>query len=410
MREGYVRKIRRLLLPWQRARAFVIFAGKAVGRCLPLRNGSGLFFFFPFYQVGGAEKVHADIVACVADRRPWVFFTNQSKDAKFKPLFEGRARLFDISFLTLGSLRYYGYVGALASFINRHEGAVVFGSNTVFFYHLISHLRKEVRRIDLLHNFGGGIEQVSLPLAPEIDTRVICIGRTYSDLEAQYAAGGLEPGLLERVELIRLQVSVPDACAKRQRGEPLRVLYVGRAGTEKRVQLVCEAARRCRQMKIRAEFTLVGVTESEMERRFEDSCIFKGEIADPEALYEIYDRADVLVLTSIYEGTSLVVMEAMAHGAVPISTDVGGISDHVKHNINGILIENGEEEQIVDALCEAVSKLESDRALLEEMSREAYLYARQNFAPQKFCSAYRRLLVRENSTAPGRGLEADAAS
>ncbi|HYY55968.1 MAG TPA: glycosyltransferase family 4 protein, partial [Pyrinomonadaceae bacterium] len=351
-------------------------------------------------QVGGAEKVHADIVACVAERRPWVFFTNQSKDTKFKPLFEKHARLFDISFLTLGSLRYYGYVGALASLINRHEGAVVFGSNTVFFYHLISHLRKDVRRIDLLHNFGGGIEQVSLPFAPEIDTRVICIGRTLSDLETQYAAGGVEPRLLDRVELIRLQVSVPDAYTEKQRGQALRVLYVGRAAREKRVHLVCEAARRCRQMKIRAEFTLVGVTESEMDERFSDSCIFKGEIADPEALYEIYDRADVLVLTSVYEGASLVVMEAMAHGAVPLSTDVGGISDHVKHNINGILIENGEEEQIVDALCEAVYRLERDRSLLEEMSREAYLYARQHFAPQRFCAAYCQLLLREKPTPP----------
>ena len=369
--------------------------GEAIGRVWPWKNKSKLFFFYPFYQVGGAEKVHAEIAACVADRRPWVFFIYKSKDEKFKHLFEKHAELFDLSSLINNRYAYYVCLGALKTFINRHHKALVFGSNNLFFYDLLPHLKEDVRRIDLLHNFGGGIEQVSLPFVPEIDRRVICIPRTLSDLKAQYAEQGVDPQLLNRVELIELQVRVPDYYPEKPESQTLNVLYVGRASEEKRVHLAAEAARRCLERGIRAEFVFVGVMKSEMERRYHDAGIFKGEIADRQVLDEIYDRADVLVLTSIYEGTSLVVMEAMAHGAVPVSTDVGGISTHVKSGINGLLINNGDEEEIVSSLVAIIERLAVDRTALKEMSRKAYEYARQHFASSRFCAAYRQLLLAE---------------
>ncbi|HEV2915721.1 MAG TPA: glycosyltransferase family 4 protein [Pyrinomonadaceae bacterium] len=389
------------MLPWRRARAFVLFAGRAAGRCLPLRNSSGLFFFFPFYQVGGAEKIHADIVACVADHhRPWIFFTNPSKDAKFKPLFEKSARLFDISFLTPGSLRYYGYVAALASFINRHERAVVFGCNTVLFYDLIPRLKADVRRIDLLHAFGGGIEHVSLAAVSEIDTRVVYSSRAFNELKEQYRAARLDTNaLLNRIAFIDNQVPVPDNYTEKGQHKRLQLLYVGRGSAEKRVHLIGRAAARLRRAGAAADFILVGDVRAAIEAEHQSSCIFKGEIADPLELNELYAEADALLLTSSREGFPMAIMEAMAHAVVPISTDVGGIPDHVKHNVNGILIENGEEEQIVEALCEAVNAIERDRALLKEMSREAYRYARQHFAPERFCAAYRQLLLQEKPQA-----------
>jgi L-malate glycosyltransferase len=390
------RSIFRSLLPGNLTVALLEKLGSAAGRLMPRKKGRALFFFFPSYQVGGAEKVHAEVVACVADCRPWLFFVYKSKDEKFKSLFEKHGRLFDLSSLINNRYAYYVCLGALKTFINRHERAVVFGSNNLFFYDLLPRLKKSVRRIDLLHNFGGGIEQVSLPFVHEIDTRVICIRRTFADLREQYDERGVDPQFSDRIKLIELQVRVPDAYPEKHENEPLKVLYVGRATVEKRVHLVAEAARRCHRMNIAAEFTFVGDAMSALEKQRHDGCIFKGEIAEREALDELYNLADVLVLTSVYEGTSLVVMEAMAHGAVPVSTDVGGIAVHVRHGASGILIANGEEEKIVRDLVEAIELLARDRALLKQMSHSAYLYARQHFAPSKFCAAYRQLLLEEN--------------
>ncbi|HVG31957.1 MAG TPA: glycosyltransferase [Pyrinomonadaceae bacterium] len=396
-----MKRLIRYFLPWRRAKAVSLAAGQLAGRLLPLRNSSGLFFFFPFYQVGGAEKVHADIVSCVSDRHPWVFFTNRSKDAAFKPLFEKSARLFDISFLTLGSLRYYAYIGALAALINRHEKATVFGCNTVLFYDLLPRLRKDVRRLDLLHAFGGEIEHVSLPVVASLDTRVIFSSQVLADLKNQYSAEGVDAALLKRITFIDNQVAVPDNYPAKQRSNRLQVLYVGRGAPEKRVHLVGRVAALARSAGLDADFILVGDLNSLIEAEHLSACTLKGEIADPAELSALYESADVLLLTSSREGFPLVIMEAMAQGVVPISTDVGGISDHVKHEMNGLLISGQSEDDIVKAMVSMIARLNRNRSQLEGMSRRAYRYAREHFTQQRFCKAYRQLLLNEEPDKSG---------
>jgi glycosyltransferase involved in cell wall biosynthesis len=371
----------------------LLLVGAGIGLLAPRKRGSALFFFFPFYQVGGAERVHADIVACVADCKPWVFFTNQSKDRKFKSLFERNARLFDLSSFTSHRFAHYLCLGALSAFINKHDAPVVFGSNSVFFYQLLPRLRREVRRIDLVHAFGGGIEHVSLPFVDTIGTRVVINSQTQLDLQSQYTSNGIERQLLERIMTIENQVRVPEQFPEKREGTDLNVLYVGRESEEKRIHLAIEAAKLCHQSNVPATFTFVGDIKPSAQTQPPGHLHFKGEIANPRQLNELYQEAHVLVLTSRSEGFPLVIMEAMAHGAVPVSTDVGGISSHVSHGTNGLLIQAESEEEIVASLVAALTLLAEDRQMLNQLSINAYRYAREHFAPQKFCQAYRRLLL-----------------
>jgi len=375
------------------ARYALVRTGKAIGFFLPRANRSGIFFFFPFQSIGGAEKVHAEIVACVEEQKAWVFFTNESENLKFKFLFKNSARIFDISRLAAKSFTYYLTLGVLTTLINRHPNAVVFGSNNVLFYHLISYLRKDVRRIDLVHGFGGGIEHVSLPFVNQIDVRVMINRQTLLDLKNQYAFQGIDPQLFNRVTLIENCVPVPDIYPAKCMDNRLRVLYVGRGSKEKRVHLVGRAAERCRQMGIPAEFVFVGNVIDAVERNCRSAAVFAGEIEDPKQLAKFYKEADVLVLTSTFEGFPVVIMEAMAHGIVPVSTAVGGIPFHVKHGVNGLLIKDEDEAGIVQSLANEIKRLAENRALLQEMSRQAYEHARRHFTPPKFRTAYRQLLL-----------------
>lgn len=393
-----IKQIIRRFLPWSRIKLIAINAGRIIGFFVPQRNQSAIFFFFPFYQVGGAERIHADIVGCVAEQKPWVFFTNRSKDDKFKYLFEGHARLFEVSFLTTGSIAYYFWIGALTAFINRHHNALVFGCNNVLFYHLLPHLKRKVRRLDLLHAFGGGIEGVSLPFVDEIDTRVIYSSKVYAELKEQYAAAAREvdPKIIDRVLFINNQVAVPDEFPVKPEGARLKVLYVGRGAEEKRIHLVGRAATECRRAGIPTEFSFIGDVDDFIEPMDRDACILRGEIADTSVLNKFYDEADVLLMTSSREGVPMVIMEAMAHGAVPVSTNVGGIPDHVKHGVNGLLITANDEAEIVSALVGYIAQLCEDRLSLQKMSHNAFDYARENFTLSNFCSAYRRLLLGES--------------
>lgn len=375
----------------------LVAVGKLVGAVLPISNDSSLFFFFPFFHVGGAERVHAEVVGCFSEQKPWVFFTKRSRNSKFRQLFPPQARLF-----TCWALLKYGYplsVGILAGLVNRHGKAAVFGSNSLFYYLLLPYLKPEVRCIDLLHAFGGGAENFSLPVVQRLDSRVVINEGVLTELQDQYAGHGLDAALLDRVVLIENMVQLPQRLPDKNAESVLRVLYVGRSGTEKRVHLVGRTARRCREAGIAAEFTMVGDVETALDAADRELCVLRGEVADPAVLAQLYAEADLLLLTSSREGFPLVVMEAMAHGVIPVCTRVGCIERHVHHGVNGFLVENGDEANIIDDLLATLRSLAQDRDLLAAVSQRAYHYACTAFGPDKFCSAYRALIENPTLTA-----------
>lgn len=65
-------------------------------------------------------------------------------------------------------------------------------------------------------------------------------------------------------------------------------------------------------------------------------------------------RSHALIMFSNYENLPCVVVEAMASGMIIISTDVGGIKEHVDEN-RGILIERGNENALEEAIVKWVN-------------------------------------------------------
>jgi len=83
----------------------------------------------------------------------------------------------------------------------------------------------------------------------------------------------------------------------------------------------------------------------------------------------------------------MVIMEAMAHGLVPVSTPVGDIPFHLANN-RGFLLENDSEENVVKSAVEILSRLENDRQVLSERSLSCYNYAAANFSEERFKKEY----------------------
>lgn len=372
-------------------REALVRGGMLCGSLLPLGNRSGLFFFFPFYHVGGAERVHAEIVKLAAGRKPCIVITNRSGNAAFKEEFGNAGRLLDLSGL-LGHLVCQALLrGYLAASINRSGAPLVFGSNTPFYYTLLPYLRAEVRAVDLIHAFGG-IENVSLPHAGRLDRRIVIDGNTLDQLQQQYRLCGLPPELAERVDLVPNKVFVPAALPQKEAGEKLRVLYVGRGTEEKRAHLVGKIASLCHRMGLPVEFTLVGDLQHAVPAEDRAQCRCMGELTDPERIREIYRESDLLLLTSSREGFPLVIMEAMAQGVVPAATDVGGIGRQVINGENGFLIDNScDQEELVRSFANLVRQLHQDRSLLRRLSVAAHRHALAHFSGAAFDNHYRSL-------------------
>ena len=112
-------------------------------------------------------------------------------------------------------------------------------------------------------------------------------------------------------------------------------------------------------------------------------------------LDEIYEEAHVIVIASSREGFPMVIMEAMIKGVVPISTNVGGISEHIENYKNGILIDSVTSEDIINEIASAVEYFASNKNKLIEMSRNASEYAVTHFNKKVFIESYKKILATE---------------
>ena len=93
--------------------------------------------------------------------------------------------------------------------------------------------------------------------------------------------------------------------------------------------------------------------EAVAENNLNNSVIFTGNRND---LPELLSLFDVFVLSSLSEGTSVSLLEAMAAGIPPVVTDVGGNRSIVDDMVNGIFVKpkdiNHMAEAIITLLCD----------------------------------------------------------
>jgi glycosyltransferase involved in cell wall biosynthesis len=78
---------------------------------------------------------------------------------------------------------------------------------------------------------------------------------------------------------------------------------------------------------------------------------FPGRV-DERALHALYERADVFVHPTRYEGSSLVTLEAMAHSRAVVATRAGGLPDKVTDGLTGRLVAPGDRDALATALAE----------------------------------------------------------
>jgi glycosyltransferase involved in cell wall biosynthesis len=362
-------------------------------------NRSGIFLFFPYTHVGGAEKVHALISETIKDRQPWIFFTGFSINKKFLSLFENNGALLDVAlginhpFFIKRSMRL------VAAAIEKVKHPVVFGCNNIFFYELIPHLSAKVKVIDLMHDFRfDGEETVFksyLPLFMRCDYRVFISERAIEQTKKFYRAHSVESTYIDRLVYISNYVDIPVRLSLKERkaNEPLSIIYVGRGTAEKRAYLVSEIATACFEKKLPVQFQIVGDVEQPADLKSSTAVTFTGELTDMEKMKMIYYTADVLLITSEREGFPMAIMEGMAYGVIPVSTPVGDIPKHIYTGETGYLTTSIDPKTVVKEMVEYISILVDQKEKRVILNERVYEYAKANFSKEKFTEAYRRLLI-----------------
>lgn len=96
---------------------------------------------------------------------------------------------------------------------------------------------------------------------------------------------------------------------------------------------------------------------------------------DDITLHNLYEMASLFIHPTLFEGSSLVTLEAMAHGRPILGTTVGGIPDKVLRGQNGYLVPPGD----VQALADKILLLMRDTNRLRAMGNLSYQIAYERF-------------------------------
>ena len=158
-------------------------------------------------------------------------------------------------------------------------------------------------------------------------------------------------------------------------------------------EVFLDAAAEVRRRIPDARFLIVGDGErrAELEARaralgLQDQTLFLGWRRD---MRTVYADLDVVVLTSLNEGSPVAVIEAMAAARPVVSTDVGGVSEVVAQGESGLLVPTRD----ASALADAVTSVLSDPSGAERMGRAARAAVYPKYSSGRLVDDLRRLYL-----------------
>ena len=148
-------------------------------------------------------------------------------------------------------------------------------------------------------------------------------------------------------------------------GGVLSLLSVSRLERNKGYHVLAEALARIReQLPAGWRWLLVGQGKERdaLEKQARalgigEHVVFVGRLDDAE-LHNLYEEVDLVAHPTLYEGSSLVTLEAMVHRRPVVASAAGGIPDKVFDGRNGFLVQPGSVEQLAAALLRALRERE----------------------------------------------------
>jgi len=176
--------------------------------------------------------------------------------------------------------------------------------------------------------------------------------------------------------------------AENSPARPLTLLAVGRLTKQKRLdRFIAALAHLRRRLGLEVRGWIAGPPQdrrlrAELEAQAAQLGLLPGGLqfmGGVSNMAQLYQEADVCVLTSDFEGTPNALLEAMASGLPVVATKVGGVPEIVQHGTTGLVVEREDAESLVAALAELVRNA-SQRT---EMGRRAREYVVQNYSLER---------------------------
>lgn len=171
-----------------------------------------------------------------------------------------------------------------------------------------------------------------------------------------------------------------------------KIISVGRFVEQKDYLTALKAVKQLKDQHIRFKYVIVGY--GVLEKQIREWVVSLGleDVVDikiaPKNIPELLLEADIYLSTSLFEGTSNSLLEALNASLPIVATNVGDNSYIVIEDKNGTLHPIGDYEQIADSL----KRLITDSELRERFGIAGHQNLIENFSENKFADSYVNLI------------------
>ncbi len=312
-----------------------------------------VLMLFPFLAVGGAERVHLDVVRGLRDRIRFVIATLEPHDDRLGSTVAAFRALTPYVYTAPDALHPLLTTSLIEHLVQRFAVRTLYVANGCgWIYDALPTLKAmhpRLRTVNQVYDVAAGwIERLDAPVIAAIDAHISCNRRISAALVERGADTDAAVTVHNAVDLSLFDPAAFDAerradLAARFGLPPGRrvVAFVGRMHQQKRPMDVVELARQLRGDP-RLAFLMVGdgplaatvraqIAASELDNI--SVCAFH----QPSS--ECYAVADVLLLPSEYEGMPMVIIEALAMGVAVVATDVGNNREVLARTAGGRVVD-----------------------------------------------------------------------
>lgn len=353
-----------------------------------------IYFFFPFYHLGGAEKIHLQIAQLAKGQKAVIVFTRFSNNEGFLNEFKQIGIDIEIAsgytnnnilrlLLNLIARGYY------ASRINK-DHAKVFNGQSNFGYKISPWINASLQQFELIHSFNS-FSWIRIPFISYYTKSVMISENKIQEHISQYEKIEVPSNLNEHITYIPNAVEPTIISAGKDWVAPFKIIYVGRGSSEKRIPSIVAIAKKVKENKLPFEFEFIGDVETYLPADASKDLNISGMINDKVILNNKYQAAHFIILLSSTEGMPLVVLEAMQNGCIPIVTEAGDLPLVINHE-NGFLIKNNNESVIEETFDALVGISKMPIADLQALSKTGTEMVANKYNMQNFAADYQKLL------------------
>ncbi len=178
-------------------------------------------------------------------------------------------------------------------------------------------------------------------------------------------------------------------------GDYPMVINIARWTPQKDQRTLIEAARIVLEARPDARFVLVGhgplyddLVAQAAEGGISDKVIFAGFRDD---VADVLAASDLFVLSSLWEGMPLALLEAMAAGCAAVSTNVGGVAQVLQDGVTGLLVPPADPP----ALASAILRYLNNPQLKQQHGEAGYLWVKEHYSMEAWVGKLEELYRRE---------------